>query len=306
METPLKIALVGAAGGIGSSVAYTLVLRGIGDEYLLVDPNAAVLETQVMDLEQLRGMRSFSIRAADPSEIPSADIVVVSAAVPPVRDLPRMDYLRRNLAITRQIADQFDGYEDWPGVVIIASNPVDPLLFDFQARTGIERHRVLGYSINDTLRFRYGIAEEVGVAPDRVSAWAIGEHGNLCVPLFSRVEIDGVPKKFDPDQRQRILDYLLGWYPRWVALTTARTSTWTSGTGLARMIDAVINEHPDPWPASFVLDREYGFSGVAMSLPVQLGRQGVRTVLDWPLSEDERDGLARAERYLADIDLATV
>jgi malate dehydrogenase len=305
MGNPLKIALVGAAGGIGSSLAYTLVLRGIGDEYLLVDPNTAVLETQVMDLEQLRGLGPFSVRAAEPAEIPSADIVVVSASVPPVRDLPRMDYLRRNLAITREIAEQFDGQGDWPGVVIMASNPVDPLGFDFQARTGIERHRVLGYSINDTLRLRYGIAEEVGVTPERVNAWAIGEHGNLCVPLFSRVEIDGVPTKFDRDQRQRILDYLLGWYPRWVALTTARTSTWTSGSGLAQMIDAIVNERRDPWPASFALDGEYGISGVAMSLPVQLGRTGVKTVLDWPLDGEEREGLARAERYLADIDVAT-
>ena len=91
MENPLTIALVGGAGGIGSSLAYTLVLRGIGDEYLLVDPNTAVLATQVMDLEQLRGQRPFSVRAAEPAEIPSADIVVVSASVPPVRDLPRMD-----------------------------------------------------------------------------------------------------------------------------------------------------------------------------------------------------------------------
>ena len=305
MENRLKIALVGAAGGIGSSLAYTLVLRGIGDEYLLVDPNTAVLETQVMDLEQLRGLRSFSVRAAEPQEIPSADIVVVSAAVPPVRDLPRMDYLRRNLVITREIAEHFGGHRDWPGVVIIASNPVDPLGFDFQARTGIERHRVLGYSINDTLRFRYGIAEEVGVTPDRVSAWAIGEHGNLCVPLFSRVEVDGVPTRFDREQRRRILDYLLGWYPRWVALTTARTSTWTSGSGLAGMIDAIVNERPDPWPVSFVLEGEYGISGVALTLPVQLGRAGVKTVLDWPLDDEERDGLVRAERYLAEIDVAT-
>ena len=86
---------------------------------------------------------------------------------------------------------------------------------------------------------------------------------------------------------------------------TARTSTWTSGSGLARMIDGIVNEREDPWPVSFALDGEYGISGVAMTLPVRLGRTGVKTVLDWPLDDEEREGLGRAERYLADIDAAT-
>lgn len=300
----MKIAIVGAAGGIGSSVGYSLTLQGIGSELLLVDPNAPVLETQVMDLEQLRVVvRPFHVRAALPAEIPSADIVVISASVPAQKDLPRMEYLSRNLEITRAIAAVFEGRSKWPGVVILASNPVDPLVLDFQARTGIDRRRVLGYTVNDSLRFRYGIADEVGVTPDRASGMVIGEHGPMCVPLFSGATIDQRPIRFDREQRERVVSYLLGWYPHWVSLGTSRTSTWTSGNGLARMIDAIVNGCEDPWPASFPLDGEYGISGVALTLPVRLGMQGVEEVLHWPLESEEADGLARAAEFLAKIDV---
>jgi malate/lactate dehydrogenase len=301
----MRVALVGAAGGIGSAVAYSLVLEGLGSEFLLVDVNAAALETQVMDLEQLRGsVRPFSVRSAEMREIPSADVVVISASTPPRADLPRMDYLKQNLAITREISDVFKDESHWPGVVIIASNPVDPLVLDFQRRTGIERKRVLGYSINDTLRFRYAIAIEAGVSPDCVTAWVIGEHGNLCVPLFSRVTVDGNPFRLLADQQQRVREYLLGWYPRWVALGTSRTSTWTSGYGIARMVSAISTGGSGPWPAAFALDGEYGISGVALSLPVVLGARGVESVVGWDLAPEESEALRKAADYLADIDAA--
>jgi malate/lactate dehydrogenase len=295
----LKIALVGAAGGIGSSAAYTMATRGIGTEYLLVDPNEPVLQTQVMDLEQLRIKRPFVVRVADLDELPTADIVVISAAVPPEPDRPRMHYLRGNLTITRQIAEVFDGHSDWQGVIIFASNPVDPLLLDFQVRTGIDRRRVIGYSINDTLRFRYGIALEARVRPDQVLAWVIGEHGNGCVPLFSRVEIDGAPVNFDEDQQRRIREYLLGWYPRWVALGTSRTSTWMSGNGLAEMVEHLIGGLNGPWLGAIVLEGEYGIDGVAMTVPLELGRSGVRSVLNWELSAPEQNQLKAAAGYLS-------
>lgn len=302
----MKIAIVGAAGGIGSSLAYTLTIRGVGSEYLLVDPNKALLETHVMDIEQLRMARPFVIRAGEPDEIPSADVVVISASVPPEPDLPRMDYLRRNLAITRGVADVFVDRDDWKGCVVIASNPVDPLLFDFQRRTGIARKRVLGYTINDTLRFRSGIANVLDVAPNRVTAWAIGEHGNYCVPLFSRVTVDGAPRYLDAQQRDQVTDYLFGWYPHWVSLGTHRTSTWTSGDGLARMVEALLAGNGDPWPTSFVLAGEYELSDVALSVPAILGPSGVEMTLDWTLDESEREGMTKAAEYLNEINLTTV
>ncbi|MEZ5123082.1 MAG: hypothetical protein R2736_16140 [Solirubrobacterales bacterium] len=65
------------------------------------------------------------------------------------------------------------------------------------------------------------------------------------------------------------------WYVRHVALDSGRSSTWTSGRGVSRMVAALAHGDPEPWPASVVLDGEYGVAGVALSVPVTLGPGGV-------------------------------
>jgi malate dehydrogenase len=298
----MRIAIVGAAGGIGSSVAYTLAMTGAVDELLLVDRNDAALETHVMDLEQLRAvLPPFEVRRASHDELRSADLVLITASVAPRKDSPRIEYLRENLRILREIAAAFERGSDWPGVVVIATNPVDPLVTEFQRSTGIDRKRVLGYTVNDSLRFRFGIALELGIEPGRVSGWVIGEHGNYCVPLFSRVTVDGQPVQLTQPGRERVRRYLLDWYPRWVALGVPRTSTWTSGQGIAAMIGAIAGDKPELWPASVVVDGEYGLGNVALGLPVQLGRGGMQGVCDWVLAPDEIEGMERAASFVSEV-----
>lgn len=297
----MKIAIIGAAGGIGSSVAYTLAREGVGDELLLVDRNEDALKTHVWDLEQLRvSVRPFEVRAVALEQVVEADVVVVSASVPPRKDSPRIEFLAENVSIYRDVARALAARPDWPGVVVVATNPVDPLLTELQRATGIDRRRIVGYNVNDTLRLRYGISEALGVEPHRVDAWVLGEHGDRCVPLLDRVKVDDAPVTLDEAQRKAVVDYQIGWYPRWVALGVLRTSTWTSGNGITAMVRAIVEGRDEVWPASLVLDGEYGIDGVALGVPVLLGPGGVREVLDWQLSEAELAGMREGAAYVAE------
>ncbi|WP_280424249.1 malate dehydrogenase [Nocardia carnea] len=291
--------IIGGAGGIGSSVAYSLALNGTGDELVLVDRNVDALQTHVWDLEQLRiSARPFCIRAGTIADAADADIVVLSAAAPPRKDSPRIEYLSENLAIARETGQALAATPGWPGVLIVASNPVDPLVTALQRLTGIDRRRVLGYTVNDSLRLRYGIAEALGVQPHRVSAWVLGEHGDHCVPLFDRVQIDGEAVVLDEGQQRAARAYLLEWYPRWVALGVPRTSTWTSGNGISSMVRAVASDSGEIWPASIVLAGEYGIDDTAVGVPVRLTRTGAAEVLDWRLRERDRKAMQEAAGYV--------
>lgn len=297
----MKIAIIGAAGGIGSSVAYSLALNGAGDELVLVDRRADAVATHVWDLEQLRTrVRPFQVRAGSVADAVDADVVVLSAAAPPRKDSPRIEYLAENLAIARETGETLAAAPAWAGVLIVASNPVDPLVTELQRITGVDRHRVLGYTINDSLRLRYGIAEALGVEPHRVSAWVLGEHGDNCVPLFDRVTVDGTPVELDEAQRHAARDYLLGWYPRWVALGVPRTSTWTSGHGIASMVRAIATDSGEVWPSSVVLAGEYGITGTAVGVPVRLGRSGAGEVLEWSLGERTQQAMRESASYVDD------
>lgn len=295
----MKITVVGAAGGIGSSVAYSLILSGIGEELVLVDRNEDVLRTHVWDLEQLRAaVRPFRVRAGTVADVADSEIVVFSAAAQPRKNSPRIEYLSENLEIIRETSETLAAQWNWTGVLIVASNPVDPLVTHIQRVSGVDRRRVLGYTVNDTSRLRYGIAEVVQVDPHRVRAWVLGEHGDHCVPLFDRVELDENPLVLTTAQRHAARDYLLGWYPRWVALGVPRTSTWTSGSGISAMVRAIVTDSNEMWPASMVLRGEYGITGTAVGVPVRLGGGGAREIEQWTLADDERRAMLAAAVYI--------
>jgi malate dehydrogenase len=285
-DARVKVTLVGGAGGVGSSTAFNLLLAGRPCDVVLVDPRAAMVESHVMDLEQtLELCPGSSVRGGADGDVADADVVVVSAAVPLTLNTSRHVYLADNARILDGAADLIP--DGWPGVAIVVTNPVDPLVTRFAARSGLDRRRVLGYTLNDTLRLRTGIARAVGVSPGGVEAWVLGEHGETCVPLWDRVRVDGEPRALTGAQRAAADEFLRTWYLRHVALDSGRSSTWTTGVGLVRMIGALADGDDGVWPVSVALEGEYGIDGVAVTVPVALGPGGVGAIHEWQLDDED-------------------
>ena len=277
---------MGGAGGVGASTAFNLLTSGRPCDVVLVDPRGEMVESHVMDLEQtLEWWPGSSVRGGGEDDVADADVVVVSAAVPLSLNTSRHVYLADNARILDRVAGAIP--DGWAGVAIVVTNPVDPLVTRFVPRSRVDRRRVVGFTVNDTLRLRTGIARELGVAPGHVEAWVLGEHGETCVPLWDRVLVDGERRELAGAQRAAADEFLRTWYLRHVALDSGRSSTWTSGAGVARMVSAFAGGGEDVWPASVVLEGEYGIDGVAVSVPVALGPGGVRAIHEWELDEDD-------------------
>ena len=88
---------------------------------------------------------------------------------------------------------------------------------------------------------------------------------------------------------------------RHVALDSGRSSTWTTGLGVARMVLAIVNGGDGIWPASIVLQGEYGIDGVAVTVPVTLGPGGALAVHEWDLSPDQLSSLRAAAELVRGI-----
>ena len=290
----MKVALFGGAGGVGASAAFNLLLGAEEHEVVIVDTRPEMVLSHVMDLEQvLEQGGSGSVRAGEPRDMRHADVVVIAACAPEALTDSRLSFLEENVAIVRGVGNELG--TDWQGVVLMVTNPVDPLVTLFQRETGIDRRRVLGYTLNDSLRLRTGIALALGLDPGRVDAWVVGEHGDTSVPLFTRVRVDGEPVELTAEQRTMAAEFNRGWFARHKGLDAGRSSTWTSGLGTARMIDAIANGGADRrFPASIVLDGEYGIEGVSVSVPVTVGRRGVEQIHEWEISDGERAALDAA------------
>lgn len=277
---PVKVTLVGGAGGVGASAAFNLVLRG-AYEIVIVDELPSQVDSHVMDLAEVLEQRpGCSVRAGNIDDLRDADIVVLSAAAPLTVNTSRLSYLEVNARIVDTIAGLLS-----PGsTVVVVTNPVDPLVVRLNEQTVLPRTRVLGYTLNDSLRFRTGLGRALGVRPGSVDGWVIGEHGDSGVPLLDRVRVDDVLVQLTPEQAESAVSYLRTWYARHVALDSGRSSTWTSGLGVARMVAAIAGDTAELWPVSLLLDGEYGIAGTAIGVPVTLGRAGAVEVHEWDLS----------------------
>lgn len=291
---------MGGAGGVGASAAFNLLLAGSVYDVVLVDSRPTAIVSHLMDFEQVLELSPGSTaRGGDEADIGDADIVVVTAAVPLTLNTSRLVYLADNARIVDEIVDQMTA--DWSGVTLVVTNPVDPLVTRIQRRSGLARRQVIGYTMNDSLRFSTGLAKALGVEPGRVKAWVLGEHGQKCVPLLDRVAVDGDHVEPTSEQATLATEYVRTWYERHVALDSGRSSTWTSGLGVARMVTAIAHGGDAPWPASVVLDGEYGISGVAVGVPVTLGPNGVEQIHEWALGDDDLEALRASADLVRDV-----
>ncbi len=285
----MKVTILGGAGGVGASTAFNLALMRGAHEVVLVDNRPEMITSHVMDLEQvLEQAPGCAVREGDPSDVADSDVVVLLSATPLTVGTSRLEYLEKNAAIADELADRL--VPGWGGLLVVVTNPVDPLVTRLQARTGFDRRRILGYTVNDSLRLRTGLAMALGTPPGSVEAWVLGEHGDTSVPLFDRVKVNGVPVCPTRDQAAAAEEYLRTWYVRHVALDSGRSSTWTSGLGVARMVSA-LDGPGELWPASVVLDGEYGIEGVAVTVPVTLGRAGAEQIHEWELTPGQLKAL---------------
>ena len=295
----MRVVIAGAGGGVGASVAFNLLLSALRCEVVMTDARQNMVHSHLWDLEQvLEQVSGASLRSGDSDDIADADVLVIAAAAPLTVNRSRMVYLRDNAAI---LAPLLDGLAPgWPGTVILVTNPVDPLGTWAQRRTGLERTRLLGYTLNDSLRLRTGIGRVLGAAPGRVQAWMVGEHGDLSVPLWDRIALDGAPVTLEAAQRAEVMEFVRGWYVRHVALDSGRSSTWTSGLGIARMVRACVDPGgSELWPASIMLRGEYGLDGVSLSVPARLGGgAGARGIEEWEISDEELAGLRDAAAFV--------
>jgi len=248
----------------------------------VIDRRPEKVASHVMDLEQVLGLGGgTSVAAGTCDDLTCGDVLVVCAAASLTANTSRSVYQEENAAIVDGMTERLAG---WDGAVVMVTNPVDPLTARLAARLG--RDRVVGYTLNDSLRLRTSIAASLGVPAAEVEAWVLGEHGDRAVPIFSRVCVGGQPVSLDVDVRLAASDFVRGWYRRHVALDSGRSSTWASGAGVARMVAAIVSGSPEPWVASVLLDGEYGAYGQALGVPVELGPPGVKRVLEWELAPE--------------------
>lgn len=123
----------------------------------------------------------------------SADIAILTVGVSQSGAKSRLDGLRETATILKGLVRDVSRYNP-RGILLIASNPVDVMIYVAWKLSGLPPGRVIGSGTSlDTARFRRRLAERYGVASDNVHAYIIGEHGDSQFPVLSSARIAGTP-----------------------------------------------------------------------------------------------------------------
>ena len=300
----MKVTVIGAAGSVGSSAAFHIAASGLAEEIVLIDIRENVAEHHAMDLSTAVAALNVRVKSGGYEDAAGTDVVINAAGLHQDITADRTEMLIKNVHLVRDTALQLRRYCP-DAVVITAANPVDALNYATWLAGGFDRRQLIGYSLNDTLRFREFVARAKGVEASRVEALAIGEHGFTQVPLFSSVRIDGRPVSFTDAEKQAIRDEYPKFFERFEALKAGGPRAGRVPSGWPRSRRAIVNDAGDILAGSAILEGEYGQRGLSMGVPIRLGKTGIREILEWDLAPDEQAGLERSAEQLKAGDAAS-
>jgi len=299
-----KVTVVGA-GFYGSTTAQRLAEYDIFDTVVLTDIIEGKPAGLALDLNQSRPIEGFETKVVGVTTGPNgegyeaiegSDVVVVTAGLPRKPGMSRMDLLEVNAKIVRTVAENIAKYAP-NAVVIVVSNPVDEMTALAQLATQFPKNRVFGQAgVLDTARFTNSIAETLAVPVKSVKALTLGSHGDTMVPVPSRCTVDGKPLAdlLPAEKIEELVVRTRNGGAEVVALLKTGSAYYAPSAAAARMAKAVIEDSGETLPVCAWVDGEYGISGVYLGVEAQIGRDGIKRVVEEKLTDTELDGLKEA------------
>lgn len=186
-----KVAVLGAAGGIGQPLS------------LLLKQNPLVKELSLYDIVHTLGVAADLSHIETPSKVTGyvgadqlkdslkgCDVVVIPAGVPRKPGMTRDDLFNTNASIVHDLTDACAQVCPKAMICIIA-NPVNstiPIASEvFKKRNVYDPHRIFGVTTLDVVRANTFIAEAKKLDPAKVNVPVIGGHAGVTImPLISQ------------------------------------------------------------------------------------------------------------------------
>ncbi|HLO85325.1 MAG TPA: malate dehydrogenase [Nostocaceae cyanobacterium] len=289
-----RVTVVGA-GRVGSILAQRVAEKNLADVVLL-DIVAGIPQGLALDLLEARGIELHNrqiIGTNQYSDTANSDIVVITAGFPRKPGMSRDDLLKTNAEIVVEAAKSAIAHSPH-AIFIIVTNPLDVMTYLAWQATGLPRHRVMGMAgVLDSARFETFIALELGVLPADVKAMVLGSHGDLMVPLPRYATVNGIPitELLDTATIERLVNRTRNGGAEIVELMQTGGAFFAPASAAALMVESIILNQSRLLPIATHLQGEYGLNDVVIGVPCRLGIEGIESILELSLSEEERAAL---------------
>ncbi|MGE9552606.1 malate dehydrogenase [Erwinia amylovora] len=189
----MKVAVLGAAGGIGQALALLLKTQlPAGSELSLYDiapvtPGVAVDLSHIPTAVKIKG---FSGEDATPA-LQGANVVLISAGVARKPGMDRSDLFNVNAGIVRNLIEQVAS--TCPKALIgIITNPVNTtvaIAAEVLKKAGVyDKNKLFGVTTLDIIRSNTFVAELKGKNPAELNVPVVGGHSGVTIlPLLSQI-----------------------------------------------------------------------------------------------------------------------
>ncbi|CAH2713790.1 Malate dehydrogenase [Neobacillus rhizosphaerae] len=304
--TRRKIAVIGA-GFTGATAALMLAQKELGDVVLVDIPSQGnPTKGKALDMLEASPVQGFNAKITGTSnyeDIQDADLVLITAGLPRKPGMSRDDLVATNEKIIKEVSENVKKYA--PNCyIIVLSNPVDAMTYVCYKTTGFPKNRVIGQSgVLDTARFNTFVAQELNVSIEDISGFVLGGHGDDMVPLVRYSYAGGIPleKILSPEKIKAIVERTRKGGGEIVELLGQGSAYYAPAASMVQMAEAILKDKKRILPAIAYLEGEYGYSDIYLGVPTILGGNGIESIIEIPLEDEEKTALDQSVQSVQNV-----
>lgn len=292
-----KVTIIGS-GHVGASSALYISEKRLAN-VVLIDVVEGLAHGRALDSVEAAPIRHYDTRingTTNFAEMVDSDVVVVTAGKARKPGMSRDDLLKINAKIIGSISKEIARYAP-NTIIIMVTNPLDVMAYVALKVSGFALKRVVGMAgVLDSTRFRYFLADKLGVNVGDTTALVLGGHGDSMVPLPRYATVSGIPipELLEKDNVDKLIERTRKGGAEIVSYLKTGSAFWAPAAGVAEMVECVIRDKMRILPCSAYMRGEYGIEGIFVGVPIKLGKNGVEEIIELTLTKEENEALANS------------
>jgi L-lactate dehydrogenase len=284
-----KIVVIGA-GAVGSTIAYSLMIKNLTSDITLVDVNKEREQGEVMDIsDALSFSETSTINAGDYDSVKDADIIILTAGAAQKDGESRLDLITKNKNIVNSIFKEIKEIKK-SAIILVVSNPVDILTYLVQEIVDLPHNQVFGTGTAlDSARLRSNLSKRFNIDSHQIEGFVLGEHGDSEFIAWSTVSIGGKPitEMLNKEEMTKICDEVKN--EVYEIIKEKGATYYGIGMTVVDIVEALMLDQNKILPVTYRLNDYNGVSDVCLGSTAVVGSSGI--IRPWliELNQEEKE-----------------
>ncbi len=293
-----KVTVIGA-GNVGATTVQRLAEKELAD-VVVIDVLEGVPAGKALDMVETGPIERYDSNVTgttgDYAPMQGSDVVIVTAGIARKPGMSRDDLFKVNRDIVTGVCENVKKYAP-DAVLLMVTNPLDLMSYVAWKVTGFPAERVIGMAgVLDSARLASFVGMELGVSVKDISAMVLGGHGDTMVPMprFTTVGGISITELLPKEAIDRISQRARDGGAEIVKLLKTGSAYYAPSASVVAMAEAILLGKNRMFPASVLLQGQYGYENIFLGVPCLIGKGGLVKIVDLKLTSEEKAGLDKS------------